>query len=115
MYYVSDLEKSVPFYRDVLGLKQAWRDDDKQMVGFKLGRGSGEIVIQSDKSLPKFDYSFLVDNVEAFCNKVTDSGFKVAVKPFEVRCGKYAVLADPDGNKIPIIDLTKFGGVPRND
>lgn len=25
-------------------------------------------------------------------------------KPFDVRCGKFAVLADPDGNELPIID-----------
>jgi len=42
-------------------------------------------------------------------------GYTVTRKPFDVRCGKFAVLADPDGNELPIIDLTKFGDKPRYD
>ena len=61
------------------------------------------------------DFSFLVDDVEKFCNDYQKKGHTVIKEPFEVRCGKYAVLADPDGNEIPIIDLTKFGNKPKYD
>jgi len=39
----------------------------------------------------------------------------VLIEPFEVWCGTYAVLADPDGNRINLVDLTKFGWEPRYD
>lgn len=115
MYFVSDLGKARIFYEQALGLTKVWQDDERKMIGYKMTNGTSEIVIHSDPSLPKFDYSFLVTDVEAFCGQVKQQGFEVASEPFEVRCGKFAVLLDGDGNGIPIIDLTKFGGVARYD
>ena len=108
MYYVSNLEGAAEFYEDVLGLKRAWTDEKHGMIGFTFKKGSSEIVIHSDPSLPNPSFSFLVKNVEEFCDNYRQKGFKVVKKSFEVRCGRYAVLSDPDGNELPIIDLTKF-------
>ncbi len=115
MYKVKDLDNALPFYTNVLGLKQVWRDDEKQMIGLQMQKGEGEIVITSDPDAPDFDYSFLVENVESFCSNVTELGYEIVLQPFDVRCGKYAVVSDLDGNKIPIIDLTAFGGKPKYD
>ena len=76
MYYVSDLDKSEAFYQDVLGLKKVWRDDQFKMVGFVFEESDAEIVIQSDPNLPKFDYSFLVKDVVAFCDEIKSKGTK---------------------------------------
>jgi len=54
-----------------------------------------------------------VRNVEKFCDENKKKGYRIVKEPLEVRCGKYAVLADLDGNELPIIDLTKFGNKPR--
>lgn len=59
------------------------------------------------------DFSFLVENAEDFCRTYEANGGKIVKSPFDARCGKFAILSDPDGNKIPIIDLTKFNGQPR--
>ena len=45
----------------------------------------------------------------------TKNASAVAQKPFDVRCGKFAVLVDPDGNELPIIDLTRFCEEPKYD
>lgn len=37
MYRVKDLKKGAKFYRDVLGLKQVWRDEERKMIGFVSG------------------------------------------------------------------------------
>ena len=113
MYFVSDLDKARPFYEQALGLTKAWRDDERKMIGYKMMNSDSEIVIHSDSSLPKFDYSFLVTDVEALCAQVKQQNFTIAVEPFDVRCGKFAVVLDVDGNEIPVIDLTKFGGKAR--
>lgn len=113
MFYVKDLEKAAKFYEENFGLTRAWADDEKKMIGFVFDQSDSEIVLHSDNSLPNPDFSFLVENVEDFCRAHEASGGRVAENPFEVRCGKFAVLSDIDGNKIPIIDLTKFGGQPR--
>ena len=115
MYFVSDLDRAQKFYEDALGLKQVWRDEDRKMIGYQMSKSTSEIVIHADPSLPKFDYSFLVKDVVSFCEQVRQAGFYVVRDPFDVRCGKFALLEDQDGNIIPIIDLTAFGGVARYD
>jgi predicted enzyme related to lactoylglutathione lyase len=56
-----------------------------------------------------------VENVEQFCEEYRKKGYSLIREPFDVRCGKFAILADPDGNAIPIIDLMKFDNKPRYD
>lgn len=113
MYCVTNLAAASKFYEEVLGLTRGWFDQKEEMVGFLLPDTDSEIVLHKDTSLPNPNISFQVDNVELFCNYYLKRGYRVELEPIEVRCGKYAVLLDPDGNKIPIIDLTKFGGKPR--
>lgn len=115
MYKVSDLEKAEKFYAEVLGLKKVWEDKERKMIGFVFEKSNSEIVIHADPNLPNFDYSYLVEDVVAFCEEFKQQGYRVSLEPIEVRPGRYAVILDPDGNEIPIIDLTKFGGKPRYD
>lgn len=115
MFFVKDLEKSAKFYEEVLGLKRAWTDLKKGQIGFTFAESDSEIVIHTDSSIPNPDFSFLVDNVESFVKSYANKGFKVLREPFDVRPGKFAVLADPDDNIIQIIDLTKFSNKPRYD
>ena len=115
MYRVSDLAKGEEFYAHVLGLRKMWEDKERHMMGFTFADSDAEIVIHANPFLPQFDYSYLVEDVEGFCTEYRMKGYRVAVEPIEVRCGQYAILSDPDGNAIPIIDLSKFGGKPRYD
>lgn len=115
MYRVSDLEKARTIYAQALGLTQVWEDKDRKMIGFKFPQSDAEIVIHSDPELPEFDFSYLVENVEEFIARATQYGLIVAFGPISVRTGKYAVLEDADKNKIPVIDLTAFDGVPKYD
>ena len=115
MYHVNDLEQAKNFYEGILGLKQVWRDEKEQMIGFQFPESDIELVIHIDSSLPNPEISFQVDNVEEFCKEYRRKGFKVFMEPIDVRCGKYAVLLDPDGNKLSIIDLVNFDGAPRYD
>jgi len=115
MYRVSDLQKAAVFYTRVLGMKQVWEDKERKMIGFTFPESDTEIVIHANPDLPKFDYSYLVKDVVAACREFEAAGYRVKLQPVAVRPGKYAVLLDPDGNEIPIIDLTAFGGVPRYD
>jgi len=115
MFHVSDLRKSTEFYEDVLHLKRVWTDDERKMVGFTFPESDSEIVIHNDANMPDPPFSFLVANVEAFCSNYKKRGYNVVQEPLDVRCGKYAILADPDGNRLPIIDLSRFGNKPRYD
>ena len=113
MYRVRDLDASAKFYVEVLGLKQVWKD--AQMIGFVFPESDSEIVIHTLSDVPNPDFSFLVDDVEEFVKEFKRKGYNVCKEPFEVRPGKFAVLSDPDGNLISIIDLSKFGNRPKYD
>jgi catechol 2,3-dioxygenase-like lactoylglutathione lyase family enzyme len=115
MYFVADLETAAQFYEEALGLRRAWTDREREMIGFTFVQGDSEIVIHRDPTIPNPDFSFLVEDVEAVCDAHRASGHAILVGPFGVRCGKFAVLADPDGNRISIVDLTRFGGKPVYD
>jgi predicted enzyme related to lactoylglutathione lyase len=122
MYRAKDPREAAGFYVKVLGMKKVWADRSAKMVGLQFaavgGRNSNltpEIVLHNDPSIPNYDFSFLVENVEKLCAQFKKQGYKISKEPFGVRCGKYAILLDPDGNILPIIDLTKFGGKPKYD
>jgi predicted enzyme related to lactoylglutathione lyase len=115
MHYVRDPEASAQFYELVLGLQRAWADAARGMVGMRFAESDAEIVLHTDATLPSPDICYLVDDVAQFCEGYRQAGHRILAEPFAVRSGLYAVLADPDGNAIGIIDLTAFGGQPRYD
>ena len=115
MHRVTDLDTATKFYTEVMGLRVGWTDEEHGMVGLLLPENNSELVIHTDPTLQNPSYSFSVKNVEEFCRTYKEKGYKIVVDPFDVRCGKYAVLEDPDGNTMEIVDLTKFGGTPIFD
>ena len=115
MYRVSDLAAATDFYVSCFGLSKAWEDGEQCMVGLTLRDSDSEIVLHANPELPAFDYSFLVDDVKTLCSSFSRDGGEIETAPLRVRTGWYAVLQDEDGNRIPIIDLTDFGGRPRYD
>lgn len=112
---VEDIYKAAEFYEEVMGLKRGWTDDENQLVGLLFPGNDTELVLHSNKNLPNPNVSYQVENVDEFVTEFKTKGHKVIVEPFEIRCGKCAILGDPDGNTIEIMDLTKFEGVPQFD
>ena len=115
MFRVKDLDRAANFYQKQFGLKKVWTDKERKQIGFIFPDSDSEIVIHTDASIPNPDFSFLVDDVVAFCEEYKRKGHKVIKEPFDVRPGKFALLEDLDGNIIQIIDLTKFNNKPRYD
>jgi lactoylglutathione lyase len=113
IHRVADLDEAIKFYVEVLGLKLGWKDES--MAGVLFPGNDSELVLHTDENLPNPNVSFQVENVEAFVEEYKGKGYKVLVEPFDIRCGRCAVLSDPYGNGIEVMDLTKFDGVPRFD
>ena len=111
---VSDLEKTAEFYVDVMGLKRGWTDKENKMVGLLFPGNDTELVLHCDESLPDPNVSYQVDDVLEFVKEYRNKGYKVLVEPFDIRCGKCAILEDPEGHSVEIMDITKFGE-PRYD
>ena len=113
LHRVGDIDEAIRFYVDVLGLRLGWRDES--MAGLLFPGNDSELVLHIDDSLPNPNISFQVEDVDDFVEEYREKGYNVLVEPFNIRCGMCAVLSDPYGNGIEVMDLTKFDGVPRFD
>ena len=113
LHRVGNIDEAIRFYVDVLGLRLGWRDES--MAGLLFPGNDSELVLHIDDSLPNPNISFQVEDVDDFVEEYREKGYNVLVEPFDIRCGMCAVLSDPYGNAIEVMDLTKFYGVPRFD
>jgi lactoylglutathione lyase len=104
MLYVPDLDAAVRYYTDVFGLRQLWRDAGS--AGMGMPETDAEIVLHTDAGISK-EAHYLVDDVIAAVNKFAANGCIVIEPPFDVAIGKCAVIQDPFGVVLCLIDMTK--------
>jgi predicted enzyme related to lactoylglutathione lyase len=100
---VPDLESGLAFYRDRLGHELVWRTGEA--AGLRLPETGAELVISVAHDGPVVD--FLVESVNDAVAELTAGGATVLVEPFDIPVGRVAVLADPFGNRLSVLDLSK--------
>ena len=113
-YRVSDLEKTVAFYRDVLGLELVRRHTSprgSQLVFFKAPGseeeieickfdGSGEVKVGYDIT----HLAFEVDDLEAFARHAAARGYPLSDGPTPSGSGSVIAFIDaPEGYEIELI------------
>jgi predicted enzyme related to lactoylglutathione lyase len=100
---VRDLGEALTFYRDTLGLTEAWREGDTT-VAFELPDSDVQLMVDraDDNSPPGPMY--VVDSVADFFNG--QPGLKVTMPIMEIPDGHLAGFADPSGNTIYVLDQT---------
>jgi predicted enzyme related to lactoylglutathione lyase len=104
---VPDLDAGLRFYRDGLGLELKWRHATQ--AGFRLG--DSELVLQTER--PGLETNFLVDSAEEAVRRVEALGGRVLSGPEDIPVGRVAVVSDPFGNPLVLLDLPK--GTFRTD
>src|SRR6202035_2960164 len=113
-YRVHDLEKTVSFYRDVLGLEEIRRQTSGRgsQLGFLKAPGSEEEI-----EICKFDESgpvvvgpdlarlaFEVDDLEKFAKEAAAKGYALSDGPHPSGSGKIAFIDAPEGYEIELIE-----------
>jgi len=98
---VPDLDAGLRFYRDGLGLELKWRHATQ--AGLRLG--DTELVLQTER--PGFETDFLVDSAEEAVRRVEAAGGTVLSAPEDIPVGRVTVVADPFGNPLVLLDLSK--------
>ena len=117
-YRVSDLEKTVSFYRDVLGLKEVRRHTSgrgSQLVFFKAPGSEEEIELcKYDASGPVVvgpdltHLAFEVDNIEEFAKQTAAKGYPLSDGPHPTGSGGAIAFIDaPEGYEIELIQRGK--------
>jgi lactoylglutathione lyase len=119
-YRVTDLEKTVSFYKEVLGLEETNR--------FTSGRGSQLVFFKAPQSeelieICKYDASgpvvvgpdlthlaFEVDNIEAFAAHAASKGYALSDGPHRSSSGGFIAFIDaPEGYEIELIQKASPG------
>ena len=101
--YVPDLEAGLTFYRDHLGHELIWRS--ATAAGLHMPDTDAELVIQTEEQQQEID--LLVDSADDAAEFIEQSGGKVIVPPFDIQIGRCAVVEDPWGNPLVILDTSK--------
>ena len=112
MMRVDDVEAAAAYYAKVFGLRPQWSGDDS--IGLKFSETDAEIVLHNDPHIPSsVEVYYLVDDVVGAVAYLAAQGCQVLVAPFPITMGKCAVIRDPFGTRLCILDMTK-GPRPLN-
>jgi len=113
-YRVQDLEKTVSFYKEVLGLQELRRHTSgrgSQLVFLKAPGSDGEIEIcKFDESGPIVvgpdltHLAFEVEDLDQFAKHAKAKGYPLSDGPHSTGTGKIAFIDAPEGYEIELIE-----------
>jgi len=106
MIRVQDVAEAATYYSTVFGLLPRWSADGA--IGLTFLASDTEVVLHTDPAIPSaVEVYYLVDEVDAAVARYTEHGCRVLVAPFDITIGKCAVIRDPFGTRLCILDMTK--------
>lgn len=100
---VDNLEAALAFYRDALGHELRWRTETE--AGLGMPEAQTEIVLTTERD--HLEPNLLVDSADEAARRIEAHGGTIQVPPFDIPVGRVAVVRDPFGNALVLIDLTK--------
>lgn len=105
---VNDVAEAINFYSDVFGLKPIWQDQQNQQAGLLFPESDAEIILHCDPTISgQVVVQYLVDDVIVAVERYLEQGCAVLTEPFETRTGQGAVIQDPFGTRLYLVDMSK--------
>jgi lactoylglutathione lyase len=106
MIRVNDVEAAAAYYAKVFGLRPQWSGDDS--IGLVLPETDAEIVLHNDSDIPSsVEVHYLVDDMVSAVAHLAAQGCQILVAPFPITIGKCAVIRDPFGTRLCILDMMR--------
>jgi predicted enzyme related to lactoylglutathione lyase len=100
---VRNLSEALVFYRDRLGHELVWRTSSA--AGLRLSDSDTELVLHTEGRPAAAE--LLVTAVPHAISRVLEAGGSLVSGPFEIQIGKCAVISDPWGNHLMLLDMSK--------
>jgi predicted enzyme related to lactoylglutathione lyase len=100
---VPDLDAGLRFYGDSRGHELRWRNDAIGQAGLGLSGSDTEIVLTTQQG---YEPNWLVASADEAAAAVQAAGGQVLAGPFDIPVGRVAVVADPFGNALVLLDLS---------
>jgi lactoylglutathione lyase len=101
--YVADLDAGLAFYRDRLGQPLIWHTEEA--AGLRLPHSGAEIVLHTERA--ELEVDLKVSSADEAAARFEAAGGRVVVPPFEIQIGRAAVVEDPWGNQLALLDASK--------
>jgi lactoylglutathione lyase len=124
MLRVGDLDRSIAFYRDILGMELISRKDYPDgkftlaFLGFGRNPEQAEIELTFNWGVERYEigtgYGHIalgVDDIHGVCDKIRKAGGNITREPGPMKHGTtvIAFVQDPDGYKIELIEEKSRG------
>ena len=100
---VDNLDEALRFYQLTLGHELIWRDD--LAAGLRLPNSESELVLHLDPRPLEVD--LMVESVPEAIDRFCKAGGSKLHGPFPIRIGLCAVVIDPWGNRLVLLDASK--------
>ncbi|MEI6537320.1 MAG: VOC family protein [Verrucomicrobiaceae bacterium] len=115
-YRVADLDKTVSFYKDVIGLAEVRRvksprgselvflkaPESEELIEICCYPASGPVIIGPDLT----HLAFEVEDIEAFAKHAAAKGYPLSDGPTQSSSGTFAFIDAPEGYEIELIQLS---------
>jgi predicted enzyme related to lactoylglutathione lyase len=111
-FNVPDLDAGLRFYVDVLGHKLNWRNDALGQAAVGLPDADTEIVLTTSH---RYEPNWLVESAADAADAIERAGGAILSPASDIPVGRVAVVADPFGNVLVLIDLSKGRYVTGDD
>jgi len=100
---VPDLDSGLRFYGECLSHELLWRHDEIGQAGLRLPGSDTEIVLATGQ---EYAPNWLVTSADEAARVVVSAGGRLLIGPFDIPVGRAAVVADPFGNVLVMLDLS---------
>jgi predicted enzyme related to lactoylglutathione lyase len=101
---VPNLDAGLRFYSRALGHRLKWRNDAVGQAGLELPDGDSELVLTTRQS---YQPNWLVTSVDDAVGFLLGHGGELVAAPFDIPVGRAAVVRDPFGNTLVLVDLSR--------
>jgi lactoylglutathione lyase len=118
-YHVSDIDRALAFYVGVIGLKELMRiplpgGEHEVVLGFPDGKGGGLILMWNTERPTQYKlgdgysrFILNVSDVDGAVAQLAGQGVRIVSQPTDAGPMRYAMIADPDGYTIELLQLKR--------
>ncbi|MBN1290191.1 MAG: VOC family protein [Actinobacteria bacterium] len=106
---VADMDESIKFYTEVLGLEIENQHNPRSEVSITLLKGEGDTMIEliEDTKSPRetgwFSVGMEVEDLDTAVEELKNKGANITMEPVPITVGTLAFLEDPNGAQIALI------------